>query len=90
MFFYIDANYDLMSKVLFATPFMQAFHKPVKTFKLNYFKISRVFGIVSSQGKKLVFVTDRGANMIAALHGFTRLNCSTYSTSFFHMHSRPL
>ncbi|ROL03914.1 Transposable element Hobo transposase [Anabarilius grahami] len=75
---YIEANYDLVSRVLFATPFDAGTSKTGDNIRAFLFQNLRVFGIDSSQAKKLVFVTDRGANMVAALRGFTRLNCSAH------------
>ncbi|KAK7882732.1 hypothetical protein WMY93_028906 [Mugilogobius chulae] len=43
-------------------------------------RFSRAFGVdatLMSSGR-IVFVTDRGANIVAALRGYTRLNCSAH------------
>ena len=76
---YIDSDYTLVSRVLFATPFEADTSKTGENIRALLFQNLRVFGIdCALMGKKIVFVTDRGANMVAALRGFNRLNCSAH------------
>lgn len=55
---YIDANY--------ATTFDAGISKTGETIQAFLFQNLSVFGIDGLQAKKLVYVTDRGANMVAA------------------------
>lgn len=76
---YIDPHYTLVSRVLFTAPFDTDTSKTGENIRALLFQNLRVFGIdCSLMGKKIVFVTDRGANMVAALRGFNRLNCSAH------------
>lgn len=57
---YIDSDYNLVSKVLFATPFEIDTSKTGENIRALLFQNLRVFGIdCSLMGKKIVFVTDR-------------------------------
>ncbi|KAG9277849.1 zinc finger BED domain-containing protein 1-like [Astyanax mexicanus] len=60
---YIDDSYNLVSRVSLL------------------FQNLRVFGIdctCTNMVNKIVFVTDRGANMVSSLRDFTRINCSAH------------
>lgn len=76
---FINSDYKLQSRVLFSAPFDDGTSKTGENIRALLFQNLRAFGIdCSVLGKKIVFVTDRGANMVASLRGFTRLNCSAH------------
>lgn len=74
-------NFDLVSRVLFAAPFESGISKTGENIRrISYlFQKLREFGIDASLlSGRVVFVTDRGANIVAALRGYTRLNCNAH------------
>ncbi|KAK7886829.1 hypothetical protein WMY93_026450 [Mugilogobius chulae] len=77
---YINDEFQLKSRVLFAAPFENNVPKTGENIKSLLLTKLRAFGIdatLMSSGR-IVFVTDRGANIVAALRGYTRLNCSAH------------
>uniref|UniRef100_A0A3B1IVY8 HAT C-terminal dimerisation domain-containing protein n=1 Tax=Astyanax mexicanus TaxID=7994 RepID=A0A3B1IVY8_ASTMX len=78
---YIDDSYNLVSRVLFASPFEPGTSKTGDNIRSLLFQNLRVFGIdctCTNMVNKIVFVTDRGANMVSSLRDFTRINCSAH------------
>lgn len=65
--------------MLFAVPFDPSTSKTGENIRMHLLQNLRIFGIDATEmGRKIVFVTDRGANMISALRGYTRLNCTAH------------
>lgn len=65
--------------MLFAVPFDPSTSKTGENIRMHLLQYLRIFGIDATEmGRKIVFVTDRGANMISALRGYTRLNCTAH------------
>lgn len=76
---YVKEQFELHSRVLFAAPFDPSTPKTDENIRSHLLQNLRVFGIdATDMGKKIVFVTDRGANMINALREYTRLNCTAH------------
>lgn len=65
--------------MLFAAPFESCVTKTGDNIRSLLFQKLREFGIDASLlSGRVVFVTDRGANVVAALQGYTRLNCNAH------------
>ncbi|KAL4009128.1 hypothetical protein ACER0C_002980 [Sarotherodon galilaeus] len=76
---YVNEQSELHSRVLFAAPFDPSTSKTGENIRRHLLQNLRVFGIdATDMGKKIIFVTDRGANMISALREYTRLNCTAH------------
>ncbi|KAJ8351976.1 hypothetical protein SKAU_G00234520 [Synaphobranchus kaupii] len=76
---YTDNDFGLVSRVLFAAPFEDGVSKTGENIRNLLFQKLCAFGIDTSLlVGRAVFVTDRGANIIAALRGYTRLNCNAH------------
>ena len=76
---YTDNDFGLVSRVLFAAPFEDGAPKTQENIRNLLFKKLAAFGIDTSLlVSRVVFVTDRGANIIAALRAYTRLNCNAH------------
>lgn len=79
---YTDKNFEIVSRVLFAAPFESSVSKTGDNVKSLLFQKLRELGIDAwLLSSHVVFVTDRGANTVAALHGYTRLNCNAHILS---------
>ncbi|KAI2645924.1 Transposable element Hobo transposase [Labeo rohita] len=73
---YTNDDFAFVLRVLFAAPFENGVSKTGENIRNLLFQKLRAFGIDTSLlVGHVVFVTDRGANVVAALHGYTRLNC---------------
>lgn len=68
---YIDDNWQLVARTLATREFEEQRHTGVNI-KIDLDKILREFGI---DEKKIYFVTDRGANMLAALKNSNHISC---------------
>ncbi|KAI2646914.1 Transposable element Hobo transposase [Labeo rohita] len=76
---YTNNNFDLVSRVLFGAPFESGVSKTGENIRSLLFQKLCEFGIDASLlSGRVVFVTDRGANIVAALRGYTRLNCNAH------------
>ncbi|KAJ8356691.1 hypothetical protein SKAU_G00194850 [Synaphobranchus kaupii] len=76
---YTDNGFGLVSRVLFAAPFEDGVSKTGENIRNLLFQKLCALGIDTSLlVGRAVFVTDRGANIIAALRGYTRLNCNAH------------
>ena len=76
---YTDNDFVLKSRVLFAAPFEDGVSKTGENIRNLLFEKLAGFGIDTSLlTDRVVFVTDRGANMVAALRGYTRLSCNAH------------
>ncbi|KAL2091651.1 hypothetical protein ACEWY4_013914 [Coilia grayii] len=76
---YTNNNFDLISRVLFAAPFETGVSKTGENIRILLFQKLCEFGIDTSLlSDRVVFVTDRGANIVAALRGYNRLNCNAH------------
>ncbi|GAA6104231.1 uncharacterized protein LOC115246885 [Tachysurus ichikawai] len=75
---YTNNDFVLVSRVLFA-PFENGVSKTDDNIRNLLFQKLRAFGIdMSLLVGHVVFVTDRGANIVSALRGYTRLNCNAH------------
>lgn len=76
---YTSDDFVLVSRVLFAAPFENSMSKTGENIRNLLFQKLCAFGIDTSLlVGRVVFVTDRGANVVAALRGYTRLNCNAH------------
>ena len=71
---YIDNSWQLMARTLATREFEEQRHTGVNI-KADLDKILREFAI---DEKKIYFVTDRGANMLAALKSCNHISCSDH------------
>ena len=76
---YTNNDFGLVSRVLFAAPFENGTPKTQDNIRNLLFQRLAAFGIDASLlASRVVFVTDRGANIVAALRAYTRLNCNAH------------
>ncbi|GAA6085467.1 zinc finger protein 618-like [Tachysurus ichikawai] len=75
---YTNNDFVLVSRVLFAALFENGVSKTGDNSRNLLFQKFCAFGIDMSLLGRVVFVTDHGANIGAALRGYTRLNCNAH------------
>lgn len=76
---YTNDDFVLVSRVLFAAPFENGMSKTGESIRNLLLQKLHGFGIYTSLlVGRVVFVNDRGANIVAALRGYTKLNCNAH------------
>lgn len=74
---YIDNKWELTERVLCTSEWDSSLRKTADNIKPVIISVLRKFGIDEFYSK-LVYVTDRGANIVAALRAVTRLSCAAH------------